>query len=207
MIVGEFVDALFPIRISFHAEGGPAWTTSVSKVASGVEYRDQTAQQDLGLWTVSRDAILPPDDQLMIAFVRVIRGKLNGFLFKDWTDFQITSAQGVLTATGDFNQYQMYKRYSVDTVYGDSPSTIRADRIIKKPEPGTATINGGSGVSVDYRTGLVTSTTPPTSFSSQFYVPVRFDLDHMPAQIIDRAGGSALITGWQSIALAEIRIP
>lgn len=187
----------FPDAISYGAEGGATFLTDVVIVNSGAEYRNQVRSLELGRWDVSHAARLPAAYRPLAAFFRVAAGRANGFRFKDWTDFEVGSGEGVftlLTAT----TFQMHKRYTA--------GAATYDRRIQKPVSGTVTVTGGTTPTVDYATGIVTvAAGTPTSWTGEFDVPCRFDTDEMRAITRDRAGDD-LIIGWNAIPIVEIRL-
>lgn len=188
----------FPECVSLGAEGGPAFLTDIVAVASGYEYRNRAREKALGRWEVAHNALLPADYEPLRAFFLVAAGQFNGFRFKDHSDFEVGAGEGVfvlLTAT----TFQMYKRYTIGA------STY--DRKIQKPVTGTVTVTGGSSVSVNYTTGIVTvNSGTPTSWVGQFDVPCRFGTDEMKAETITKTGSGELLIGWRSIPIIEIRV-
>jgi len=263
----------FPERISFHGIGGPGYSTTAVIVNSGAEYRTGAWSQGLCGFEVSHAAKLPTQQSELVSFFRIAKGKLNGFRYKDWADFTVSSTEGVFGAI-DSTHCQLYKRYTLGTVYvGTSTSSlaiavasktfttqaglsfvvggrVRAfsnansanfmegpvtsyssttlvvavdtiggsgthadwtltagteDRKIVKPVRNIS-IAGGSGISVDYTTGIVTFSGAPTSWSGEFDVPCRFDIDQLKGEIIDRSKGQLLIS-YQSIPIVELRNP
>lgn len=194
-----FYEEQFPPNISYQAQGGPGFQTQIVVVASGAESRNVDWEQARYRFDVAHAARLSADSEAVKAFFVNMQGRAHGFRYKDWTDFTVTTGQGVfvqLTGT----TFQMYKRY----VSGSR----QYDRIIQKPVSGTASVTGGTAVSVDYTTGIVSvSSGTPTAWTGQFDVPVRFDLDELVGEIISRAGASGeLIVGWTAIPLVEIRV-
>ena len=191
-----FYEVQFPSAISFGAQGGPAYKTDVVVVSSGAETRNVTWAQARRRYNVAFAARLPTASDAVKAFFHNMQGSAHGFRFKDWTDYSATASEGkftLLTAT----TFQAYKRYT--------SGSQTNDRIIQK---GIATwsITGGSGVSVNYNTGIVTvSSGTPTAWAGQFDVPCRFDTDELTGTIIDKSGAE-FITGWDSIPIVEIRV-
>ena len=188
-----FIESQFPSDISYGASGGPEFNTNVIVVDSGFEQRNSTWEDSRGSWDVAHG--IKTDDQLavLIAFFRVMKGRQNGFRFKDWQDFQVGAGEGIfrlLTST----TFQMVKRY---TIAGNN-----YDRDIKKPVSGSVVVTGGTGVSVNYTTGVVTVTSgTPTSWTGEFDVPARFDTDQMKTNI-----DYFNVHSWGQIPIIEIRV-
>jgi uncharacterized protein (TIGR02217 family) len=150
----------FPDRIAYGASGGPGYQTDVVVVSSGHEQRNITWSQARGKWDVSQGVKEPADMASLIAFFRACKGRAHSFPFRDYTDYQVSAAQGLLgTGNGTGGPaYQLAKRY---TAGGQTE-----DRIINKPDAaGFAVQRNGAGVTiggaagnigVDYQTGIGT---------------------------------------------------
>lgn len=170
-----FIDTRFPIDISYGATGGVGYKTDIVEMASGIEQRNSVWSQGKGVWDVSHGVKTQTQLDVLIAFFRNMKGKANGFRFKDWSDFSVTTGQGIFTSI-DATHFQMYRRY---TVAGNN-----SDRKITKPVSGTIIITGGAGVTLDYLTGIVTVTSgTPTAWTGEFDVPCRFDTDQMKVNL------------------------
>jgi uncharacterized protein (TIGR02217 family) len=182
-VPGSFVEALFPIDISWGSVGGSGFRTTVIASGGGQEQRNIDWSQARGQWDVSHGA---RNDELMaqlIEWFNAMRGRAIGFRFKDWTDYQ---AVDELFGVGDANEktFTLRKTY---TVLGES-----YERDIEKPslEGGISiTLNGApqtetTHYAIDRTTGIVVFVTPPPSlqevrWTGEFDVPVRFDTDLM----------------------------
>lgn len=172
------------------ARGGPTWDTTIYSGSNNVEIRNGNWSRPVHKYTIGYGERLVGDAaSSVIAFHTAARGTLHGFLFKDWTDYA-TTTQGYVNAGAGISvtaldqpmtmitptTYQMYKQYS---------NGSRAfSRKITRPKSGTILTAGASGVVIDYATGIVTvsSVTTPT-WGGEFYVPVRFDDDHLDRQV------------------------
>lgn len=148
-----FLNIRFPDNISYGAMGGPEYSTNVVEVTSGFEQRNQNWSLPRFTADVAHAARTREQNEELIAFFHIAKGKANSFLYKDWADYQCTQDTGVLIST-DTGQHQLYKRYSND---GGSQ-----DRKITRPKEGTVTIyvNGspwteGVNYYIDYTTGIV----------------------------------------------------
>lgn len=194
----------FPDHISMHAVGGPRFVTGVVSVSSRHELRDQPAV-GLGYWTISYNNKLESVFDDLQDFFWVARGRLNTFPFKDWNDFKVIASRGKLIATGVSNQYQLYKRYSITSEDIGSPTGVFTyDRMIQLPRFGKIHVNGATALSIDYATGLILSSTPPTSWYGEYDCLVRLDIDHMDAEIVDKHRDGKFITTWASVPIAEV---
>jgi uncharacterized protein (TIGR02217 family) len=198
----------FPDKITFGATVGPTYFTVVTPVYSGRDGRIPAWSQARVRFDVGRRSMSQTDTAVLDAFFRAIKGRAYGFRVKDWTDYTADVTTGVLVPQITSGVYQLAKRY----VAGAMSET----RLIQKPVSGTVQVlkNGvliTSGLSLDTTTGLVTISPVPggtdtLSWSGQFDVPVRFDVDNMQKQIMDRNGPTGdLLVDWGSIPLIEIR--
>lgn len=193
-----FKEIRFPERISFGAVGGAGWLTDVVTLESGYETRNQVLAQPRGRWEVSHAARMPDDYHRLRAFFQAVRGRAYGFRFKDWTDYTVaTTESAFIDSLGSPTQKQLAKRYT----FGSETFDRRLTKIVAN----TFSAVGGSGLSLNYDTGILSYSSLPTAFSCQFDVPVRFDVDEMRAETIDKSGDD-LIIGWSSIPIVEVRI-
>lgn len=155
----------FPDCIAFGARGGPSFFTELIAVASGAEQRNEVWQYARCKWDVGH-AVRPEGDMWdLISFFRSMRGRLHGFRFKDWSDYQSDAGGAGIIGTGVGSgtpeALQLFKRYTP----GASPYDLR---IIQKPVEGTVTVtrNGipaASGWTLDSTTGLITFTATATA--------------------------------------------
>ena len=205
-----FHEVRFPDNISRGARGGPERRTQIVEMASGDEERN-------GSWADSRrryDAsygIRKADDLAAItAFFEARRGRLYGFRWKDWADYNsgLPSAspaaidQPIGTGNGMATSFQMVKLYTS----GAQSWT----RTVTKPVAGTVALalNGApqiTGWTINTTTGVVTFAAAPApgvtiTAGFEFDVPVRFDTDTLDVTLDFERLGS--IT---SIPLIEVR--
>lgn len=188
-----YFEVQFPSDISLGAIGGAGFQTDVITVNSGYEQRNAVWADARCVFDVSHGVKTQAQLDILLAFFRVMKGRSNGFRFKDWSDYSAAGSQGVFT-TIDATHYQMWKRYTT--------SGNNSDRKIQKPVNGTIQVTGGTGVSVDYTTGIVTvSSGTPTAWAGEFDVPCRFDVDQMKVSIEHYNAFS-----WGNIPVIEIRV-
>lgn len=189
---------VFPERISFGITGGPSYVTRIVRTISGAEFRDQLMAQALHAYDAAHAAKREDRWRPLQAFFHIAGGRLNGFRFKDWSDYTVRSGEGAF-APLSANTFQMYKVYTAGTA-------TRNRRIQKPRDNNTVLIAGGTVESIDYATGIVTMTTgTPTSWVGDFDVPCRFDTDDMKSDIVDKTPGGELLITWQAIPIIEIR--
>lgn len=189
----------FPPRISFGAVGGLNWKTRVVELESGYEYRDALLVQPRGRWEISHLARLPAVYEQIRAFHAIVQGKRYTFRFKDWTDYTVSHSESAfVVAAGSPAQLQLAKRYSFGAEY--------FDRKLSKIVQGSFSAVGGTGLSLDYNTGLLSYSSAPTAFTCEFDVPVRFDTDELRAEIINKTKDGELLMGCSSIPIVAVRV-
>ena len=150
----------FPDNVAFGATGGPGYLTDVVFMNSGAESRNQTWAQARCAYEVAHNARLPAEYVPLRDFFRAMKGRTHGFRFKDWADFEATTANGVLDAgigTG-YATYQLGKLYAA--------GALSETRVISKPVSGTVVITRGGSTAtagtgagqyaLDTATGIVT---------------------------------------------------
>jgi uncharacterized protein (TIGR02217 family) len=166
-----FIETQFPPRIALEAEGGPGYSTTVVAAANGAEQRNRNWAQARLAWQVGHVPKLETEWAPLLAFFRVVAGRATGFRFKDWTDFRVALAEGLLQPLDAAGQpvgtpglgygvpsYQLVKRYQF--------GATAEDRLIRKPVANSVTLQqAGSGVvfgagagqaALDTTTGIVT---------------------------------------------------
>jgi uncharacterized protein (TIGR02217 family) len=195
----------FPDNIGFSAIGGPGFSTNVVTLISGYESRNVN-------WASTRysyDLAIPPRTQAEVdvinAFFRNAQGRANGFRFKDWSDYSAQAASTVSLGLSPNTQFQLQKAY----VSGSSTSL----RKITKPVSGTVQVyvNGvlqTTGYTVNHATGVITFTAAPAdvvTWTGQFDVPVRFDVDTLRWRVLDR-DANGLLYQIDSLTLIEVRV-
>lgn len=163
----------------FGFEVAPEFQTNVQNIQSGREKRN-------GEWDICRHRFSVPYSNITLqAYKNVkavfypMRGRLNTFMQKDWTDYQ---ADDEIFGVGDGveDTFQLRK---ISTKDG-----LTYERIITKVKSGVQIFVNGvpeSSVTVDLDTGIVVFDSPPAgssilTWSGEFYVHVRFDTDALP---------------------------
>lgn len=103
----------FPDDISYGATGGPGYLTDVVTVNSGYEFRAQVWSQARSVYDVSHAARTAAQHTTLLQFFRAAQGRTHGFRYKDWLDYTVTIANGVLgTGVGTgVPSYQLTKKY------------------------------------------------------------------------------------------------
>lgn len=163
--------------------GGPEFNTNVASLSSGFEQRNQSWAQDRRRFDVGYGVNTEDQFGEILNFFKARRGRLFGFRFKDWSDYNIESFDGtpqtIGTGDGVVTQFQIIKTYT------DAGGTYTQN--ILKPVDGTVEIfiDGvlqTSGVLVNFDDGVVTFSTAPAlnaiiTCTGEYDIPVRFDTD------------------------------
>ena len=185
----------------FGFTGGPEFQTNIQNIASGREKRNAE-------WSVCRHKYSAPFKNISEAAYReikrvflVMRGRTHTFLHRDWGDFTATDEP---FGTGDGATALFYLR-KVSTVDGGGSYT----RLIDKPDAGvTVKVNGViTAAAVSQLDGSVAFAVAPAvgaalTWSGEFFVHVRFDMDYLPFSLDDKNSGGFVTNG--SVDLIEV---
>lgn len=202
-----FDDVRFPPVIAQGAQGGPGFSTSVIVSSGGHEQRVGNWSVARRRWNIGSGLKTRADLGTLIAFFVARRGRLRGFRFKDWSDFEV-SRQVIGVTDGATATFQIIKTYT---------SVVTVDRAITRPVSGTvsvwvnnAAIAAGAGAGqyqVNLSTGVITlgatlaaTTGQDVEASCQFDVPARFDTDDLPLVLRMYENGE-----WPDIPIVELR--
>lgn len=189
-----------PPTPGFGFTGGPEFSTNVQNIANGREKRNAD-------WSICRHKYTAPFHNIPEDAYRSIkgvflamRGKLHTFLHRDWGDF---NAADEPFGTGDGATTLFYLR-KVSTVGAGSYT-----RLIDKPDVGvTVKVNGViTAASVSTLDGSVAFSSAPAlgaalTWSGEFFVHVRFDMDYLPFSLDDKNTGGFVTNG--SVDLLEV---
>lgn len=185
----------------FGFTGGPEFQTNIQNIASGREKRNAE-------WSVCRHKYSAPFKNISEAAYReikrvflVMRGRTHTFLHRDWGDFTATDEP---FGTGDGVTTLFYLR-KVSTVAGGGSYT----RLIDKPDAGvTVKVDGAvTAAAVSQLDGSVAFSVAPAvgaalTWSGEFFVHVRFDMDYLPFSLDDKNSGGYVTNG--SVDLIEV---
>lgn len=191
-----------PPTPGFGFTGGPEFQTNVQNIASGREKRNAE-------WSICRHKYTAPflnisnDAYLTVKRVfLVMRGRTHTFLHRDWGDFTAANEPFGL-GDGSTTVFQLRKT-------SDLGGGATYDRVITKPDAGVAVkVNGvaATGVSVSQLDGSVAFSSAPANgavltWSGEFFVHVRFDMDYLPFSLDDKNAGGFITNG--SVDLLEV---
>jgi uncharacterized protein (TIGR02217 family) len=185
-----------------------AKTTIIAK-GNGLEQRNSDWNQCLLRFQIGERTLTNDEIAYLQDFHIARKGKLEAFLFKDWSDYQFNNQIG--TSNGTIVEFPLLKSYSVGTttakrfIRWPKASTIRVFRVAGSPEVTTELTTGWSVVN-----GVVVFSTAPAAgkiiAQGEFFVPVRFEQDgiNFKFQAVDRFSDQKLFS-LESLTLAEIR--
>lgn len=196
----SFYEVQFPVGISYGAAGGPLYDTEVVTFVSGFEQRNINWSVARLKYDVSHNIKNQTALDQLIIFFRAMRGKAHGFRFKDWADYQVTLANGVLDSGvgSGLPTYQMGKNYT----QSGANTELRA---VKKPVTGTGaltrsavavTLGASPGnAAIDTTTGVVTFVADATSNASSITVGAT-------TQVVLAANPGTLVAGQKLYLIA-----
>lgn len=143
----DFAEVQLPPDISAGAIGGPSFLTLITVTKEGKEQRHVLWAVAVHKWNISHlDRQISQAEELL-AFFAARRADLQGFRFKDWTDFEATDE--VLAVTGA-DTVQLVRTYS----FGGEKYVRNIYKPVSSPAV-TMKRNAGSfaGFSIDYKSG------------------------------------------------------
>jgi len=180
-----------PINIESGAQGGPGYKTTVLAAVSGIEQRTADWDNCRGKWDIGYGIKGMSDLAIVIALFRACMGKAYAFLFRDWTDYSATN-EAFGTGDGVETEYQLIKTYS-SLNYVTSTVVRSYVRNITQPLASALVVkaNGSTVNPSDYdllSDGIISFDTAPATgvaltWTGEFDVPVRFDIDDLPVTV------------------------
>lgn len=186
-----------PMTVEQGAVGGPGFHTTVLTAISGIEQRTVDWDRCRGKWDVGYGIQGATQLVTVINVFRASMGKAYAFLFRDWSDYSATTER-FGTGDGAETEFQLIKTYS-SLSYVTSSIVRSYVRNITRPIESTLQIfDNASLVSAsDYTVGsdgVITFDTAPTTahaltWTGEFDVPVRFDIDELPVTMEASDGG------------------
>jgi uncharacterized protein (TIGR02217 family) len=189
----------FPDYLAYGLRVGPRFNTSVVRVESGFEQRNELWSFPLVSLDGSTTHRTAAQKDEIDWFFRAMGGRRDGFRVRNPADYKDESHGIVSLISG--NSYQIQKQY----VYG----AVSLARDITKPyNDGTFTVTGGGSYTVDYTTGIITrnSGAVPTGWTGKFDIPVRFDQDELVWTIAAPGASNDYLYTVEALKLVEIRV-
>lgn len=142
----------FPDKLGYGASGGPSFRTSIIALASGFEQRNADWSVERRMYDLVHTAKNRGElDELIAFYLTVARGRLHGFRFRDWADYNDTHGDAIGWLGGGVGTgsptLQMFKRY----VSGSNAAL----REITKPYGTIAVTRGGVAVAYGASAGQI----------------------------------------------------
>jgi uncharacterized protein (TIGR02217 family) len=200
----SFDDVRLPEDIEQGAKGGPAYQTNIIALSSGVEQRVGNWEQAKAPWDIGYGIMDQDDYALVEAFFHGRRGRLRGFRFKDWHDFEGT-AEPIGTGNGTLRTFLLSKTYDDDA----NPYVRRITRPVTgtvvvyldgtPADPTTYDVHVAGGYIVFHATHAPAGGVEVTA-DFEFDIPVRFDIDNFDMVLYWIKAGEV-----PSIPIIEIR--
>jgi uncharacterized protein (TIGR02217 family) len=182
----EFDEVRFPEDVSFGSSGGPTFKTSIFEAYRGGEKRNIDWASPLMEFDVAYG--IKTDEQMarVIAFFNARQGKLRGFRYKNWANYQIIN-DNIAIGDGLSNRLPIIRTYGF-------PATQTYKRLYKivlgsvsGVRIGNETLVEGEDYAIDYNSGEIIFSadripgegTPIKVTNLEFDEPVRFDIDNL----------------------------
>lgn len=199
-----FYAQVFPERISAGMRTVMRYMADASFGQAGQRYTNLYDAEPVREWVFAHPPRSASDFLDLRAFFLAVRG-IDGFLFKDWSDYIATQGNSSLSLISG-STYQMNRIY-----VAPGRTTVRP---IYKPKAGaliyrtrssvTTDITGTSSVST--ANGQVTvsghASGDTYTWSGFFYVPAYFSAPEASFMVI---GGPQMLTEWPDISIRESR--
>lgn len=196
-----FLDIRFPVNIAYGAVGGPGYSTDVVTLNSGFENRNQNWSVARCMYDAAKGCKTDQDRIDLIKFFRVAKGKMHSFRWRDFSDYQVLTGEGTLTALGG-GTFQLVKQYTNAAGTENRTITLPVNAVVKQ---GSTTLVLNTHYTLSLTTGVLTiigSPTPaPDSWTGEFDVPARFDTDQLRLVIEDLEYFKS-----QNIPIVEVRV-
>lgn len=201
-----FHEVRLPARLAFGSTGGVERRTEITTLASGFERRSTPWSQGRRRYLIGAGLRSLDDMAELTAFFEARRGRLHGFRFRDFADFNSGAPGAAVTpldqaiGTGDGAE----RRFQLCKAYGDQA------RIIAKPVEGSVrlAVAGAetTAFTLDAATGQVTLASAPPEGAAvtagfAYDVPVRFDADRMEVTLESFSAGRMV-----AMPLIEVRV-
>ena len=207
-----FHEVRLPARLAFGSTGGVERRTEIVTLGSGFERRSTPWAQGRRRYLIGANLRSLDDMAALTAFFEARRGRLFGFRFRDFADFNSCIPGGAVTphdqnlGVGD----GVRSEFALRKLYGGGAGA--AERPIHKPVEGTVSVGldgaelNPAAYQTDLTTGLITFQSPPTAGAVvtagfEFDVPVRFDADRIEVTLESFAAGRMA-----AVPLIEVRV-
>lgn len=202
----------FPVNVAPGPIGGPSFSTDIATLIGGDEQRNQNWSESRHSYEASQGIKNDAQFAAIGSHFRMARGRAHHFRFKDWGDFTIARADGILSMVG-VNAFQIYKKYG-------SVAGFEEFRKITRPVAGSLSVWDagvlrviGTHYTLDPETGIVTFVLPPAGSpngsllecAGQFDVPCRYDTDKLQATLVRYSSNGQSLHAWTAVPIVEHR--
>lgn len=159
-------------QAAYFAVGGPRFRTHIVHSANGSEQRNAIGGvHPRRSFTIDPGVMHQDIATQVFNFHQVRRGMWESFRMLDIFDYTCFPGQGTIAYISG-NLYQLVKTYTHGAWTYKRP-------IVRPRSDGSVSFVGGSGLSLDFNTGVLTASSPPSGWSGYFEIPVRFEQDPM----------------------------
>lgn len=182
---------LFPLEVSEWV-AAPRYNTSITVGNNGQEVRNANWQDPLYRYNAAFNIKTYEDIETITAFFHAVKGREQSFLVKDHADYSIERTQ-IGVGDGVTQNFQLIKVY-VNAVAGNYTRTITKPKQTEGAGGVRVWVNNvelaTSAFSFSSSTGIINIPSAPTSTHiveascDEFYVPVRFDTDELPVNLL-----------------------
>lgn len=185
--------ALFPLEIS-RLTHRPSYSTSITQGPNKNEVRNANWQDPIYRYNAAFGVKNLTHVAQLEAFFHNVRGREQSFLLKDFLDYSVDDwTQFAETTDGVRNTFQLIKKYTTSGI-GTYNRTITKPKQVEGAGGVEIRSNGVvqsvSDFSFSSSTGIVTLSGSPAPGvvvehkCAEFYVPVRFDIDELPIDLL-----------------------
>jgi uncharacterized protein (TIGR02217 family) len=195
-----FLNISLPEEISYSAVGGPEFSTNISILQNGSEFRNINWESPRYSYVIGYDSLNNQNATQLIAFFNIVHGRAYAFRFKDWIDFEAKNQKLIKNKN---NQYQINKLYQINDQYFYHRRITKPKNIVIKNDEIVLIEN--QDYKVNYNSGIIEILEEKFNIEKlkvdfEFDVCVRFESD-----ILELSNDSFRIYSWKSIKLIEVR--
>lgn len=182
-----FRDLLLPTGVDLQWLSAPGFSTTVVRQDNGREKRninwDASLARGMLHYNARKVAIWADIDEMF----QICQGKAYSFKVRDPRKNVATSAEGKFNGNGQ-------------AVLRITRGSYTLDKIITKLDSSVTLTGGGT---VDPLTGLILTGTP-TAWAGKFFLCMRFDVDELEVEGIDKQGNGDYIAGYKDVPIVEV---
>jgi len=205
-----FVNSELPRGLQMGALRKSGWSTTVVKSISGAEITIQNWSKTQHSFDLSHAIRTAADFDAVAQHFHTMRGKAKKFPFRDPLDNSCTVARGALVQVTAYTAYTLAKTYgSGGDAYLRAITRPTGVSIFRTRTGATTDITSSCTVSATTGavsiTGGVVLSGDTVAWSGSFFVPVRFDIDELPAVAQAMSPGGDLLVTCDNLPLVEVR--